>query len=409
MKVLLIQPDYHNVWEPLGLGYIASYCRKHRPDVDFKFYNEKLDNIIEFDKLVKWSNIIGISATTPTYRKAVGLARHIQTYYKNKIVVLGGWHTTALKDIPDQSIDQIVVGEGESAFLDIINGNTDLVVNGRMMEFSELPWPDRKLIKNDKMLSLCQEMCGERILSFQSRRGCPMKCAMCGEVNMSQNCIRSRDVNELLDEIVQKSKEYNATKFKFVDPTWCYPKSYVYEFCKEKIKLNFTLKWEAMVHAAFLDEDMMKIMKEANCEQVNVGCESGSQKILNDIGKGVTVSKIKKVFSIGHKLSINMRAFFMIGMPNESFETINDTKELIKEIQPDVLGVSIFTPYPGTKFYNDSYSDIDWYYCDEYDNDFWSSKYITNEGLKKAQKEIIDEFKDKACWHNRVNDEKAYS
>ena len=291
MKALLIQPEYFNTWEPLGLGYIASYCRKYRPDVEFSFYNEKFGNAYEFDKKIKSADIIGISATTPTISKAISFARHIKTYYLNKQIVVGGWHVTATKTIPDWSVDQIVVGEGESAFLDILNGNTDTIVNGKLMEFSELPFPDRKLIRNDMTISLCERMCGERILSFQSRRGCPMKCVMCGEVNMSRNCIRTRDVIELLDEIVTQSKEYNATKFKFVDPTWCYPKNYVYEFCKEKIKKNFTLKWETMVHAAFLDKEMMTIMKEANCEQVNVGCESGSQKILNDISflKGVMI------------------------------------------------------------------------------------------------------------------------
>jgi len=408
LKVTLIQPDYFNVWEPLGLGYIASYCRKFRPDVEFKFWNEKFDDALKFDKHILQSDIIGISATTPTSQRAINLARKIKTYY-NKRVVLGGWHVTALKDIPDWSIDQIVVGEGEAGFLNILNGDTTDIVKGKLMEFNELPWPDRKLIRNERTLTLCEEMCGERILSFQSRRGCPMKCAMCGEKNMSHNCIRSRDVVELLDEIVQMSKEYNATKFKFVDPTWCYPKSYVYTFCKEKIRQNFTLKWEAMVHAAFLDEDMMTLMKEANCEQVNVGCESGSQSILNDIGKGVTITKVKRVFQIGKRLGINMRAFFMIGMPNESCETITETKEFIRELQPDVLGVSIFTPYPGTEFYNDSYSHIDWYNCDEYNNDFWDTKYITNEELKKIQKDIMTEFEDKSCWHNKVNDEKTNS
>jgi len=153
----------------------------------------------------------------------------------------------------------------------------------------------------------------------------------------------------------------------------------------------------------------MTLMKEANCEQVNVGCESGSQSILNDIGKGVTITKVKRVFQIGKRLGINMRAFFMIGMPNESCETITETKEFIRELQPDVLGVSIFTPYPGTEFYNDSYSHIDWYNCDEYNNDFWDTKYITNEGLKKIQKDIMTEFEDKSCWHNKVNDEKTNS
>jgi radical SAM superfamily enzyme YgiQ (UPF0313 family) len=228
-----------------------------------------------------------------------------------------------------------------------------------------------------------------------------MSCAMCGEKCMSGKGVRFRDNTDLLDEIEYTYNKYNASMFKFVDPTWSYPKSVAKDFCNKKINRN-NFKWEGMVHASYLDRELMQLMKEANCIQMNVGCESGSQKILNKIKKGTTISQIKKVFKIGRDLKIDMRAFFMIGHPDETIEDIEMTKQLIRDISPDVLGVTILCPYPGTSFYRDEFKDEDWSKVDEY-HSFWYTNNFTNGDLVKIQKDINKEFNHILVNHQKGN------
>ena len=218
---------------------------------------------------------------------------------------------------------------------------------------------------------------------------------------MTNNNVRVRDPEDLMNEIEHTFNKYNASMFKFVDPTWCYPKSAARDFCLEKIKRKNDFQWEGMAHAAFIDKEMMELMKESGCKQINIGAESGSQKLLNDMRKGVTVSKIKKVFKWGKDLGINMRGFFILGMPEESEETLEQTRQLIRDIKPDVFGMTLLTPFPGSEYYKEEYKDLDWSGCDEYSNDFWRTKNFSNKDLKKIQSEFNNEFKDTLVPHQQ--------
>ena len=407
MKITFIHPYYHNIFESLGIGYIVSYLKKHYVgDLDINFFHGNFNSEEDILKGCKGSNVVALSATTTTFKSAYGLAKKIKELNKKVKIVFGGWHVSTAKTWIDNIIDHIVYGEGEVQFYKLIQSNrwkdkSILYNNKSQIEFSELPWPDREFIVQEKTLKLCEDICGERIISFQSRRGCPMSCKMCGEHNISGKGVRVRDTDDLLDEIKYTSKKYNATQIKFVDPTWCYPKKAAIDFCEKKISRGVGIKWEAMVHANFVDKELLKLMKQSNCKQINVGCESGSQKLLNDMNKGVTVEKIKKVFKWGHELDIEMRGYFLLGMPNETWETIEETKKLIREIKPDVVGFTILTPFPGSYFYKDEYKDLDWSGCSEYDNDFWHSNSLTNQQLKDIQKQLNIEFKDALVDHQK--------
>jgi len=402
MKITFISPYYPNIWENLGVAYISSYIKNKKPSIELQFLHGNFDNDI-VKKCID-SDVVAFSATTPTFNKVLEMATTIKELNSSIYITVGGWHVTALRKNVWDVIDTIVIGEGEWAFNEIINGNRDKEIFGKMLPFNKLPWPNRKLIKQDKTLDLCDSICNERIASFQSRRGCPMNCTICAESCMTENTkVRVRKPLDLLSEIKYVNDIYNITKFKFLDPTWCYPKSAVFNFCEEKIKSGIDIKWEGMAHAAFLDKDMLKVMKASGCDQINIGVESGSQEILNDINKGVTVEKIKKVFKWGHELDLNMRAFFILGTPLESYDSIKKTEQLAEEINADVLGFTMLCPYPGSDYYNlVKHKDIDWSRADEYSNDFWETKNFTNAELKDIQNKFKNKFVDKLNWHQSI-------
>ena len=395
-RVVLVQPYYENIWEPIGLGFIAAYLKKHYiGELDIQCFQGNFDT----DEMIINSSIgadfVGFSCTSPAWPHALRLAKAIKEKSSNTKTVFGGFHPSALprECIQYEEVDQVVIGEGEEPFLNIVSGKwTDSIIQGTKPPMQEMPWPDREIIKNYRTVDLCESMNGKRIASFQCNRVCPVNCAFCaervvtGRFNRSNNPIRSRDISDLLDEIDHVTKLLNLNYFKFVDATFDISPQFVIDFCKEKIKRGNTTEWECLIHCSFTTEEMFQWLKKAQCHQVNMGVESGSDRILRDIGKGLRVKTVKKAFAWAKKAGIERRGFFLFGMPNETREDLLLTENLIDEIKPDVVGFTILCPYPGTALYKPEFDDlIDWETADEYSNDFWRTEHFTNIELKAQQ------------------------
>ena len=407
MQVTFIQPYYINIWESLGVAYIVAYCKKHyKGKISFNFFQSNFDD----DELVieeaAKSDIVAFSCTSPTFAHGVRLAEAIKAKAPKDIrTVFGGWHVTSVGAIAlqEDAVDQIVMGEGELAFLEILNGKKDDIVFGKKLGWDELEWPDREIVKNDRTLDLCAEMTGGlRIGSFQANRVCPFNCAFCAEKNMTgrfnnrTNPVRTRSVSDICDEIEKVTADYNLNFFKFVDATFDTSAGFVIEFCKEKMKRPAIadIPWEMLCHASLTTEEMFKWLKKAECSQVNIGVESGSKSILRDIGKGLSPKIIRRVFEWGKKHGVERRGFFILGMPNETAEDHKITEELIDEIQPDVVGFTILCPYPGSDFYDPiKHKYTDWAKTDEYSNDFWETDRFSNKELKEVQTYFSEKYK----------------
>ncbi|RLA40680.1 MAG: hypothetical protein DRR06_17100 [Gammaproteobacteria bacterium] len=409
MKITFIQPYYENVWEALGIGYIIAYVKKSLKEVGFDTDINFLHG--NFDKNIctqaSTSDIVAISCTSPTYGNALQIARDIKSINPDIHVVFGGWHPTALPEevIKEESVDQVIVGEGELAMVRCILGSRQPILKGVKLSPDELEWPDRVAIKNGRTIDLCEKMNGKRTASFQLNRGCKVHCKFCSEVKMTgrhngkNNPIRTRDFTDLLTEIQYAKSTYNIDYFKFVDATFDRDAHTVIDFCKAKIGFGNTLPWEANIHPSFVQrKDVFEWLAKANCQQINVGVESGSPYILNDVGKGSTIQQVKNVFRWAKECGIGRRAFFLLGMPDETDEDIDYTIELIDTIEPDVVGFTILAPYPGSDFYEPQFHEhVDWSEVDEYSNDIWSTANFSNQDLKDTQAYLVERFKRLLC------------
>jgi len=405
MKATLIQPYYHNIWESIGLGYIGAYAKQHT-DVELDFYQAYFDSDATILENAKNSQIVAFSCTSPTFKHAVNLSKRLKELNPKVHILFGGTHVSSIGEeilVENTSIDQIVIGEGEKAFCKIINGERSPIVQGFKPSFDQLVWPDRDLIKNHRTIDFCEKLVDKRIASFQANRGCPFRCKFCSEraitgiFNRKTNPIRTRPIHDLLNEITAVNEKYKLDYFKFVDATFDISPEFVISFCKEKISKGINLEWECMLHATFVNEEMFYWLKESNCNQVNIGCESGSSKILKQTNKGVTVEKIRKAFAWGKKHGVKRRAFLILGTPEETEEDHQLTEDLLDEIKPDVIGFTILCPYPGSDFYSSKFKDIDWSKTDEYSNTFWCTKNFTNQELKEKQEYFIKKYENILC------------
>jgi len=411
MKVTLVHGKYFNSWEALGLGYIGAYLKSHVRDIDVWFYQGCFDDDETIIEEAKDSDIVAFSCTTPTFSHAVGIAQALKQIRPKMWTVVGGYHPSA---IPEyclvEGIDQVVIGEGESAILEVVNGNRNKFVYGRPLEFSEIPWPDREMIRNERNIEVAYNENKKRIASFQSHRACPFKCKYCADGfnkvlygHLKKTPLRYRPIQDLLDEMQEVSRIYGLDLLKFSDPTWNTNVDWVIRFCREKIKRGFTIPFYPNIHAGTCTEEMFHLMAEANCYEIAVGVESGSPKILKQIGKGTTIKTIKRSVKWAKEAGILVRGYFILGMPDETEEDLKLTEKLADELELDEYGFTILCPYPGTQMYDQAkYESVDWEHADEYSNDFWQSNYLGNQQLKDWQHYLTEKFKKKLTWHNRA-------
>ena len=408
MKVVLIHGKYFNSWEALGLGYIAAYLRHKIPEVSLCFFQGVFDSdeaILSCSSDADW---VLFSCTSPTYKWAGRLATIIKTLYHARTVI-GGYHASACPQMVGPQFDHVVIGEGEDAAYRLISGQeTCRFVLGRPMRFEELPWPDRKLIRNERNIQVAARDNDKRITSFQSHRGCPFSCKFCADGARKvfypdgKPVCRTRDIDNLLAEIALVSKKYRLDFFKFCDPTWNIDKEWVKEFCGQKTTTR-TPPYFANIHAGVCDEEMFSLMSRSGCEQVGMGIESGSDRVLQAIGKRATKDQIRQAVQWCKHHGIYVRGYFILGVPEETEDDIKQTEAFAEELDLDEYGFSLLCPYPGTDYYhrNPSLWTQDWEGTDEYANDFWHTETVSNVRLRETQAGLVAKFRERITQHQR--------
>ena len=183
-------------------------------------------------------------------------------------------------------------------------------------------------------------------------RGCPNQCTFCAwPQTLMGRKYRVRSVTNVLDELEWLQENLEIKEVFFEDDTFTINKRRVLEFCKEYKERGLDITWSCNVRVDSLDLETMKEMKKANCRLLIVGYESGSDKILKNIKKGFTIKQIKQFAKNAKKAGLLVHGDFIIGLSGETKETIALTKKLLKETKPDILQISVASPFPGTGFY----------------------------------------------------------
>jgi len=183
-------------------------------------------------------------------------------------------------------------------------------------------------------------------------RGCPFQCTFCSwPQTLMGRKYRVRSIANVLDEMEWIEQNLPQVKEVFLeDDTFTIDKKRVISFTEEYDRKGLDIVWACNARAD-LDYDTMRKMKKTNCRLLIVGFESGSDEILQNIKKGITVEDIKQFARNAKRAGLLVLGDFIIGLPGETKETIAMTRRLIKEVTPDILQVSVASPFPGTEFY----------------------------------------------------------
>jgi radical SAM superfamily enzyme YgiQ (UPF0313 family) len=401
-EILLINPPLLSLmgirgslplYLPLGLLYIAAVLREngfevkvYDPDLDtgkpigkgvkYRVIQERLHskkNRVwkEVEKVIKKTSpvIIGINVSTPSYYSALRVAKISKEINDDAMVIVGGYHPTALPEetVKEPYFDIVVRGEGEITMLELVRAiehgyelknikGITYISNGKIIHtpsrnlidnLDSLPFPARDLLIN-KESYLPKTMGG-----IMGSRGCPFRCNYCASPMLWGGKVRFRSPKNIVDEIQFVHNEYNTHTFHFIDFTFTLNRKWVEQICNEIIDRKLDIMWGCMTRADLLDESILKKMKQAGCSRLLLGIESGSSKILSKIKPGVTNDKIRESIKLIRRCKINFSTSIMFGYPTETKEDIIETFKLVRELKPDMIGVGIVVPFPGTEMYKE--------------------------------------------------------
>jgi len=461
MRILLINPPFFrlkglsNIYLPLGLSYLAAFIDNKLHTV--KLYNVEnpsqaeykdkynIEKLIDRDELyIKnlfsddfhvWNEVksvisdfkpdlVGISVMTAKYASAQKITKIIKQLNPNVKIVWGGPHVSAdgltvMKE--NHQIDFAIYGEGESAFNNLvfaIENESDLSNIGSLIyrndndvictnpeEFinnlDNLPFPLRDA-------DVFQDRYGKYELgNIMTSRGCPYQCTFCNSFKVWGHKTRFRSVDNILNEIDNIINKFNIRSFHFSDDTFTLNKKHVFEFCSGLKERNINISWSCTTRLDVLDEDIIIAMKKSGLSVVTVGVESGSDKILKLIKKGLDKEEIRRGIDLLNKFKIDWHAFFMIGFPFEEEADILETRKFIRELNPTRVELSIFTPYPGSELFEEAKSlgviddNIDWTLYSHQSSRNYFVKNISKERFSEIVNDMFSETEriNKSYWN----------
>jgi radical SAM superfamily enzyme YgiQ (UPF0313 family) len=384
------------------------------------FHVELLDWLVatknEFVEKAKKADIIGFSAPTVLANTVLKLAKYVKKLSKDKIVVVGGPHATICPDFFLKSgyVDFVVRGEGEYTFLELvekISSDTKDVPKVLGISYMEegkiIHNPDRPLIKNldklpiparhllpmERYFALQKKLYGYKKLTVLTTRGCPYRCIFCAK-EIFGRFYRRRSVENCVNEIELLINKYGVKKILFIDDTFTLDRNFIIELCNEIRRRNLKVRWSCEGRVNHIDYELLKIMKNAGCDLISYGVESGSQKVLNYLNKDITVEQIVRASHLTKRAGIIVKFYLIVGTPTERWEDILLTKKLIIQTKPDLVDITTFVPMPGTKslelIKNKLLPDFEKPENVNYRKEslFFQHDFFTNEDIRKIKSDI---------------------
>jgi radical SAM superfamily enzyme YgiQ (UPF0313 family) len=371
MNVLLVLPKINSgcQWN-VGLAFIASVLEKEGHKIDLiEIDKYPADLEILLDQIGSFRpGVIGISANSHQFFYAKQIARDIKKKF-NIPLFIGGVHTILKPQAISECefVDGICVGEGEFSFLELVNRievgrdylgiknfwfrkNGGIVKNqiAHLVHLDHLPFPNRSIFDY-----FSKE--GKKTPRFIFSRGCPFECAYCCNHAFKRifrgrgQYVRWRSVDLAVKEIEETRKRYDFDYFKLDDDTFSLNRAWMKEFCQKIADKNWGLTFECNVRPGTLNEEDIKILKEAGCKMIKIGIEAGDPNLRKEImNRNFSDSDIIRTFELAKKFGIKTFSFNIIGVPGETTETIKATIRLNRIIKPDFMQVTAFYPYSGT-------------------------------------------------------------
>ena len=377
MKVMLIFPDmnsFHSIKYHPGLASISSYLKSFGHEVKLEYvtsvdqFDRVVDHIINFG-----AEIVAFTSVESQFVYVEDLSIQIKKNH-NCIIICGGPYVTLFPEVIKSAdgLDGIFVGEGEYAFLELIENlqkkqdyltthnfcyydeKSDKVVknplNPLIDNLETLPFPDRTIFDFQNDIDT------HNFVLFYFNRGCPFKCAFCCNralakvYGMNSNKTRRRSVKSCMAEIREVVSNYKMRGFLyFGDDLFTHNKKWLHEFL-DQYKKEFNLPFMCQTRSNIASNEMFAKLRDAGCTHVMMSIESGNDFIRNEVmNRGISKEQIYNSFKWAHQNDIKISGTCIIGLPYETKEMIEESIEVTAKTYTEFFGVNIFYPYKGTE------------------------------------------------------------
>ncbi|MEZ6127871.1 MAG: radical SAM protein [Planctomycetaceae bacterium] len=368
MKILFLEIDTERTWAVASMGpaFLAAYLRQHGhevigcrvpPQQDVEILIERIRGIDP--------QLIGVSLTTRQWLRARDLIGAVRQQV-NVPVIAGGLHATFSPEavLQHPGFDFVCLGEGEEALLELVNRleagePTDDIRNIQVPGGSrpELRPPVESL---DALPFLSRDLLDEQfgVVHISTQRGCPFPCTYCAArqfhdlYGSKNNYGRRRSVQSVMDELdeIQRTAELNYVIF--LDDTFTIFPTWVEEFCHAHSE-RFGTPFSVHARADTVTPEMLQQLAGAGCRHIVYGVESGSLRVRREImQRPITNERMIHTFRQTREQGIIVTANYMLGLPTETREDLEQTILLHEQLQPDDFGYFVFYPYPGTRLFH---------------------------------------------------------
>jgi radical SAM superfamily enzyme YgiQ (UPF0313 family) len=214
-------------------------------------------------------------------------------------------------------------------------------------DIDKIPFPSRDLLPTDKY-----QFYGEKYTAMLTSRGCPFGCSFCVSSRLFGGYWRGRSPENVLDEIKSVYEDYKIRNIEFIDDTFTLNINRAEKICEGMIKQGLDISWGASSRVDTITRGLAEKMRKAGCWILFLGIESGCQRILNAIGKKITIEHVKKAVKTVKQAGIKVLGSFILGFPEDNAESIKQTIKFAKSLDLDYAEFSMLTPYPGTPLFD---------------------------------------------------------
>ena len=310
---------------------------------------------------------VGLSYLTPLQGAVERTVAVVKAVDPSIPVIVGGHHATFC---PEQTarmpgVDYVVRGEGEVPLLALLRalrqgrgveqvpGLSTLSESGQLRsnptppllaELDALPLPAR-----DRVLDC--DFSRYRTHYAISARGCPYGCTFCSDRQLWGNKVRRRSVDSFVDELAQLQTAHKPAFVDVVDGTFTFNRPFLEAFCRRMIEREVNVLWRCTARYDNVDAELLPLLKQAGCAALYFGLESGSQRMLEQVDKGLSVEQIQRKSELVRQHGIVAITAVLLGLPGETRQDLEHTLALMRQVHADIFDVNAYVPLPGTPLY----------------------------------------------------------
>ena len=386
MRILLIHPNYHSggaeiagSWPPAWVAYLSGPL-KQAGFTDIHFLDAMTHHLSDEDLRAKMEelqpDVVGTTAITPAIYTAERVLQIAHEAVPDAVRVLGGIHATFMfKQVLSEApwIDVIVRGEGEEIFVNLIRAIDDGVLQSARWDIQGLAFRDGEKIVSTEAAPTIKNLddlqpdwsmlewdhyiyvpLGVKVAIPNMARGCPFTCSFCSQWKFWRD-YRVRDPKKVVDEIEHLVNEHGVGFFILADEEPTINRKKFIQFCQELIDrgLPDRIQWgiNTRVTDIMRDKALLSFYREAGLVHVSLGTEAAAQLKLDQFNKETKVGENKEAIRLLREADIFVEAQFIVGLDNETEETLEETYKMAWDWQPDLANWAMYTPWPFTPLF----------------------------------------------------------